>query len=40
MEEDAGAHIDYLHLAVAVGFDENVLGLQVAVDDMQSVEGG
>lgn len=40
MEEDAGAYIDHLHLAVAVGLDEDVLGLQVAVYDVQSMESG
>lgn len=40
MEEDAGAHVDYFHLAVAVGFDEDVLRLQVAVHDVQPVESG
>jgi hypothetical protein len=40
VEEDTRADVDHLHLAVAVGFYENVLRFQVAVDYMQSVEGG
>lgn len=40
MEEDAGANVNDLDLAVAVRLDEYVFRLEVAVDDVQSMQCG
>jgi hypothetical protein len=35
MEENTRTDINYFHQAIGIGFDQDVLGLQITMDDMK-----